>query len=147
MTWLDRRQYSPPELVVAAAALLRRSSAAGAAAGAAASTTFADPNSVANYDCMLAVLPTGLRNWIVLLLDPWLLLLGPRMWVDVAAVEFLVAAVVAVIALWNLRLTTFDVPVAVAAYGCCYVPAILAPLIRLQQLVCYWELVEVLSLK
>lgn len=112
VTWLDRRQYSPPELVVAAAALLRRSSAA------AASTTFADPNSVANYDCMLAVLPTGLKNWIVLLLDPWLLLLGPRMWVVVAAVEFLVvAAVVAVIALWNLRLTTFDVPVAVAAYG------------------------------
>lgn len=119
MTWLDRRQYSPSEVVVAAAALLRRSSAgAGAAAGAAASTTFADPNSVANYDCMLAVLPTGLKNWIVLLLDPWLLLLlGPRMWVDVAAVEFLVAAVVAAIALWNLRLTTFDVPVAVAAYG------------------------------
>lgn len=112
VTWLDRRQYSPPELVVAAAALLRRSSAA------AAWTTFADPNSVANYDCMLAVLPTGLKNWIVLLLDPWLLLLGPRMWVVVAAVEFLVAAVVAVIALWNLRLTTFDVPVAaVAAYG------------------------------
>ncbi len=115
VTWLDRPQYSPPELVVAAAALLRRSSAAAAAA---AWTTFADPNSVANYDCMLAVLPTGLKNWIVLLLDPWLLLLGPKMWVDVAAVEFLVAAVVAVIALWNLRLTTFDVPVAaVAAYG------------------------------
>ncbi len=112
MTWLDRRQYSPPELVVAAAALLRRSSAA------AAWTTFADPNSVANNDCMLAVLPTGLKNWIVLLPDPWLLLLGPRMWVVVAAVEFLVAAVVAVIALWNLRLTTFDVPVVVvAAYG------------------------------
>lgn len=112
VTWLDRRQYSPPELVVAAAALLRRSSAA------AAWTTFADPNSVANYDCMLAVLPAGLKNWIVLLLDPWLLLLGPRMWVVVAAVEFLVAAVVAVIALWNLRLTTFDVPVVVvAAYG------------------------------
>jgi hypothetical protein len=112
VTWLDRRQYSPPELVVAAAALLRRSSAA------AAWTTFADPNSVANYDCMLAVLPTGLKNWIVLLPDPWLLLLGPRMWVVVAAVEFLVAAVVAVIALWNLRLTTFDVPVVVvAAYG------------------------------